>query len=346
MNRFRSLTCCIASAFMLFTWGSLTAGDLKEKSSRSGDIETVDLIKDGKTVGRIIYTYKGDRKVRGEYWEAPDKKDKNEKKPESNILAGTAIAKKYETMLAAKNPKDDSGITLDIEKDGFILKNVRVVTYNDKGLPETVITRGYTSYPVVGTFNMKTDYKFKYDASGSLSEINETNMNVDSLLLNMGMGNTTTIARDAKGRPVTVKKTLDSVPPAEETTVYTYSGDTPDMSKTVYRKCSFDTKTLKIVPSETITIEYDSNIPWNGMKKYNFDMGKTVKSILIYDEVEKRNKLDGSRFMKMSFFEKGMFMKEIYSLYKNEQKGPEWRMGELPDTPEPFMIYKDFKWWE
>jgi len=345
MNKLIKIICSAACISLFFT-SVLSAEDPEQRTARTGDIETIDFIKDGKTVSRIIYTYKGDKIVRGEYWEAPGKKDKKDKKPETNILAGTAVAKKYEALLAEKNVKDESGIILDITKDGFVLKNVRAVTYNDKGLPETVISRGYTSYPVAGVFLIKTDYKFKYDAAGNLSEITEININTDSLLLNMGLGNTTTIERDASWRPVTVKKNLGSVPPAIEKTVYTYSGESTNMTKTVYQKCSFDTTALKVVPSETITLEYGSEIPWNGMKKYDFSMGKSIKSIVIYDEVAKKNKIDGSNFMKMSAFQKAFFMKDVYNLYKNEQKGPRWRMGELPDIPGPFMVYKDYKWWE
>lgn len=343
MNKFSRVICYTSCAAVLFASGALTAGDIEQKTNRTGDVETVDSIKDGKTVSRIIYTYRGEKKIRGEYWEAPEKKDK---KAESNILAGTSMAKKYEAMLAEKKVNDESGIILDIEKDGLVLKNVRVVKYSEKGLPELIISRGYSAYPVAGVFLLKTDYKFKYDAAGNLSEITETNMNVDSLLLNMGLGNTTAIERDGRGRPVSVKKTLGSIPPAVEKTEYTYSGDTDNMQKTVYRKCSIDMKSLSVVPSETITIEYGSDITWNGMKKYDFSMGKTIKSILIYDEIEKKNKLDGSNFMKMPTFQKAFFMKNIYDLYKNEQKGPKWRMGELPDIPDPFMVYKDYKWWE
>ncbi len=346
MNKLKKTACTVCCIFLLTSTGSLSAKEPEQRSSRTGDIETIDFIKDRKTVSRIIYTYQGERKIRGEYWEAPEKKDSKDKKPETNILAGTAMAKKYEALLAEKNVKDESGIILDIEKDGFILKNVRAVTYNDKGLPEAILSRGYTSYPVAGVFLLKTDYRFKYDTSGNLSEITEINMNTDSLLLNMGLGNTTAIERDAAGRPVTVKKTLGSVPPAVEKTVYTYTGDSANMLKTVYQKCSFDTTNLKVIPSETITIEYGNDIPWNGMKKYDFSMGKSIKSIVIYDEVAKKNKLDGSNFMKMSAFQKAFFMKEVYSLYKNEQKGPGWRLGGLPDIPEPFMVYKDYKWWE
>ena len=91
-------------------------------------------------------------------------------------------------------------------------------------------------------------------------------MNVDSVLLNMGIGNSTAISRDAGGRPVTVKKTIGSVPPAIETTTYSYSnGD--NMEKTIYKKCSIDATKLTVVPSETITIEYCGGVPWSGMQK-------------------------------------------------------------------------------
>jgi hypothetical protein len=170
-------------------------------------------------------------------------------------------------------------------------------------------------------------------------------MNVDSVLLNMGAGNSTAISRDAKNRPVTVKKTIGSVPPALESTDYTYAGDTDDMQRTVYRKCALDIKTMTAVPSETITIEYGKGVPWQGRKKYVFDMGKSIKGILVYDEVNKKRKLDGSGFMKFSMVEKAKFMKDLYDVYKNERQGPRWRMGELPDVPDPFMVYKDYAWW-
>ncbi len=315
------------------------------KSNRAGNIETVEAVKNGETVYRLVYTYEGARKVRGEYWEAVDAKKKKEKKPESNILAGTAVAKKYETMLAGSRVEDTSGVVLDIEKNGFVLRNVRIVKYNDKGLPSLVMARGYTSYPVLGVFNLKTDYSYTYDQAGNLSLIKETNMNVDSLLLNMGLGNITTITRDAKSRPLSVKKEIGSVPPALESTEYTCEGATDTMQRTVYRKCSLDIKTLTAVPSETITIDYGKNVPWRGMKKYEFEMGKTIKGISVYDDVNKKQKLDGSRFVKFSMIEKAKFMKSIYDMYKNEMQGPRWRMGELPDVPEPFMVYRDYAWW-
>jgi len=47
----------------------------------------------------------------------------------------------------------------------------------------------------------------------------------------------------------------------------------------------------------------------------------------------------------MSFVQKGLFAKNMYGFYKNEQKGPKWRMGELPDVPDPYLIYKDNVWY-
>ena len=310
---------------------------------RTGDIETIVAEKDGKPAYKIIYTYAGNLKVRGEYWAAVDKK--NTKKAETNILAGTAIAKKYETMLEGKNTLDQADVQLDVVKDGYVLKNVRIVRYNDKGLPVLVMARGYTSYPVLGVFNIKTDYSYTYDQTGLLSEIKETNMNVDSLLLNMGLGNITKIARDDKNRPAAVKKELGSVPPAVENSSYVYDGTTDNMQKTVYQKCSIDMTKFTVTPSETITIEYGKNVPWSGMIKYEFEMGKTIKSIKIYDEINKKEELNISNFMKLSYIAKAKLSKSIYDMYKNEQLGPRWRMGEIADIPEPFMIYKDYAWW-
>ncbi|HOK02378.1 MAG TPA: hypothetical protein PKX79_07940 [Spirochaetota bacterium] len=341
----RTLGFLYAPIALFLLQGNLLAENSKEKAIAKDNTEVIELKKDEKIIGKIIYFYKDNLKVRGEYWEAIDKKDKD-KKENSNIFADTAVAKKYEAMLAEKKIKDESEVNLNIEKDGFRLKSVRIVNYNEKGLPVYVICRGYTSYPVMGVFILKTDYSYKYDTNGRLIEIEEKNINVDSLLLNMAVANSTKIERDNKGRPISVKKTIGSVPPAVEVTTYSYQGDSDNMAKTVYQKCSVDLKSFNVMPSETITIEYGDNVPWNGLKKYDFSMGKTIKSILIYDEVAKKNKLDGTKFMKMSFIEKSLFAKNLYDIYKNEQKGPKWRLGELPDTPEPFMIYKDYKWWE
>jgi hypothetical protein len=117
------------------------------------------------------------------------------------------------------------------------------------------------------------------------------------------------------------------------------------MKKTVYRKCGIDTSKFAVVPTETITSQYGSGVSWEGMKKYDFTFGKTITGFEIYDEVNKKKTLDGSNFMKMSMIQKGMFTKNLYSYYKNEQKGPKWRMGELPDVPDPYLIYKDFQWY-
>ncbi len=315
------------------------------KKRKVGNTEIIDNIENNKPVYRLIYTFENGKKVRGEYWEYIDPKKKKDKKPESNILTGTAMARKCEAMLSRANVKDNSRVKLNIEKDGFSLKFVKIVKYNTKGLPEKVIARGYTAYPVLGAFNLKTDYKYTYDNNGRLMKITEKNLNVDSLLLNLGIGNKTKIERDAKGRPVKVKKKIDSMPPVIETTEYYYTGDTSNMQKTVYQKCGIDTKKLAIAPSETITCEYGSGIPWEGKKKYKFSMGKTITGFSVYNEIDKKQELDGSNFMDMSYFDKGLFLKNIYGYYKNEKKGPKWRIGELPDVPEPFLIYEELTWW-
>lgn len=336
----------IISLFIIATFTSIIDAKSEEKKTRSGDIEIIESVKDGKTEFRIIYTYAGNKKIKGEYWEAVDPKEKGKKKPQSNILAGTAIAKRYEAALAGSKANDKSGVVIDIEKDGFILKSVKTVKYNAADLPEHIEFRGYTSYPVLGVFNLKTDWDYTYDAKGKLQKITEKNMSLDSLLLNLAAENTAKIERDQYDRPLKVTRTIGSVPPVSETTEYTYDGKTANMKKTLYRKCGFDKSTLKVTPSETITTVYGSNISWEGMKKYDFTMGKSVAEFSVYDEINKKQKLDGSGFMKMNFIDKGMFMKNILEYYKNEQKGPKWRMGELPDIPEPFLIYKDNMWYK
>ena len=347
MKRSYVLTLMLLLAAFLFTTSSVWSKD-GAKTRKEGNNEIVDQIEDGKTVYRLIYTNENGKKIKGEYWEPVDPKKKKDKKAESNILSGTGMAKKYETMLSEKKIIDESGIVLNIEKDGFTLKFVKIVKYDSKGRPDTVITRGYTAYPVLGAFNLKTDYKYTYDTSGRLIDITEKNINVDSLLLNLGIGNSTKIERDAKGRPTKFTKRIDAAPPVFETTTYSYSGDTPNMQKTAYTKCGIDTTKLAVTPSETITTLYGKDVPWEGKKKYDFSLasfGKIITGFSVYDEIAKKQKVDGSNFMKMSWIDKGMYLKNVASYYKNEQKGPKWRMGELPDVPDPFMIYKDQTWW-
>jgi hypothetical protein len=318
----------------------------KNNIKREGNIETVESIKNGKIESKIIYTYSGSTKVRGEFWEPIDPKKTGKNKPKPNILSGTAIAKHYEKLYAENLSKEQSGIEIDIEKEGFILRSVKIVRYNEKNLPEHVEYRGYSTYPVLGVFNLKTDWDYKYDSSDRLAEVSEKNMSVDSLLLNMSAENTTKIERDKSGCPVKVTRTIGTVPPAFETTEYMYKGTGNEMEKTVYHKCALGTTTLKVEPSETITTVYEKKIPWDGMKKYEFEMGKTIQSFSVYDEVNKKSKIDGSKFKKMNFIDKGLFLKNMYTYYSNEQKGPKWRMGELPDVPEPFLIYKDNMWFK
>ena len=336
----------LLTAFIFTAFSFLSKPTMKTR--KEGNREIIDQSEDGKPVYRLVYTYENGKKIKGEYWEYIDPKKKKDKKPESNIFSGTAMAKKYEALLSDKKIIDDSGIELNIEKDGFTLKFVKIIKYNSKGLPETVITRGYTAYPVLGSFNLKTDYKYAYDNNGRLTEISEKNINVDSLLLNLGVGNSTKIERDGKGRPTKVIKQIDAAPPVFETTIYTYPGDTPNMQKTVYTKCGLDTTKLAVTPAETITTQYGKDVPWEGQKKYDFSVtsfGKIITGFSVYDEVAKKQKLDGSKFMSMSWIDKGMYLKNVASYYKNEQKGPKWRMGELPDVPDPFMIYKEQTWW-
>ncbi len=327
--------------------GSISCASGPQMTSRmDGNREIIDAVEGGAAKFRLIYTIENGRKVRGEYWEPSAAGKKDVKEPESNILASTAFAKKIDQALAGQKVADDSGIELNQERDGFTLKFVKQVRYNNQGLPELVLARGITTLPVVGTFRLKTNYRYIYDGAGRLSQIRETNMNVDSVLLNLGIGNITTILRDGAGRPVQVIKAIGSVPPAVEKTVYTYYGATPNIQKTVYQKCGINLKKLAITPSETITTLYGPNVPWDGKQRYDFSFGTNITGFVVYDEVEKKNKVDGSGFTKMSWAQKAMFTKNIYDYVKNEMRGPSWRMGDLPDTPEPFRIYKDQTWWK
>jgi len=343
-NQARSFTVKLVALLLAFIVPSCSS-KIQIKKERKDNIEIVTSIKGEKTLYRLIYTYDGNRKIKGEYWESIKKKKKKKKESKRNILAGTSIAKKFEKHLADRKVIDESDIKLNIEKDGFILKFVKKVIYNKKGLPKKVIARGFTSYPVLGIFNLKTDREYSYNDEGKLIKIIEKNINVDTLLLNFGIGNITEIERDSQSRPIKVSKKIGSIPPAFEETKYIYFGNTPNIKRTGYQKAGIDMKTFKIVPVETITILYSNDIPWEGKKKYSFSFGKTIRGITIYDEVKRKQKLDGSQFMKMSKIDQAFFLKDIYDILKNERKGPMWRIGELPDVPEPFLIYGDQTWW-
>lgn len=316
------------------------------KTQKTGNTEVIEKVQDGKILYRLVYTYEGNLKVKGEYWEAVDPK-KKDKKVSSNIFAGTSFAKKYESAAADSKAADTSGVQLNIQKDNLALKFVKIVRYNQKSQPVLIQTRGYTEYPVAGSFELKTDYNYTYDANGNVIKISEVNMNLDSFLLNMGVGNSTEIQRDNTSRPVKVKKMINSAPPTEEFTDYSYYGDTVNMQKTVYRKCSISLTSGTVTPSETITVTYNDGVPWSGSKKNDFAIGgKTVSGFTIYDETTKKTKLDASNFAKKSKMEQITLAKDFYTLYKNESKGPKWRMGELPDVPEPFAIVNDNGWWQ
>ncbi len=322
------------------------AADIRTK--KAGNIEVVEQVKGDVVIAKLVYTYEGERRVRGEYWELIDPKDKkDEKKSETNIFTGTSIAQKYEASLAGGGAAPDtSGVALNSEKDGYVLKFVKIVKYNAKGQPDHVMNRGFSKFPIVGFFQLKTDYKYKYDAAGRLTHVLETNMNVDSLLLNMAASNTTTIERDTTGRPVKITRNIGSVPPAVETTTYAFYGKTPNMLTTVYKKAGFDMSKGTVVVNESITTLYGEDVPWEGMKKFEFGMGKNLKGIRIYDEVNKKDKLDASKFSEMSKTDQLMMGKSLFDLYKNEMKGPRWRMGDLPDVPQPFLEHKDNVWFK
>jgi hypothetical protein len=337
---FRAVLLLTAASLLVF---SACGAKMQMKKQKAGNIETVIAEKGGQVMYKLVYTYEGDKIVSGEYWEPAAPKDKSEKpKPKTNIFSNSGFAKGFEKLLTGKKVIDDSDIKLDVEKDSYILKFVKKVKYNAEGLPVKVVERGYTEFPFVGFFNIKTDKSYKY-TNGKLSQIVEKNINVDTLLLNMAIGNVTDITRDATGRPVKVQKGIGSVPPVIETTDYTYYGKSNNMLSTVYKKAGLDLKKLKVVPEKTITFYYGPNVPWDGKVKYN--MLAAFEGFLIFNDVEKKNELDLKNFKKMNMVEKAKVMAKVYELVKNEMKGPKWRMGELPDVPEPFLLYGDQTWW-
>ncbi len=320
-----------------------SCGGEKIIRKRKGNTETVLVRKGGADVFKLVYTYEKGRIVSGEYWEAADPKDNKKAKPAGNIYSNSSIMKSFDTALASKKMLDESNIKLDEVRDGFILKYVKKVKYNSLGHPVMVYERGYADYPVLGRFLLKVDTSYKY-SRGRLIWISEKNMNVDSMLLNMGIMNVTTIQRDFLGRPLAVRKLIGSVPtPVYEKTTYKYYAGTRYLLRTVYKKAGISLTSLKVVPEKTITFYYALGIPWEGKKKYDFLA--SFDGIQIYNEIEKKDEIDLKNFKKMGTIEKAKVMAKVYDLIKNEMKGPRWRLGDLPDIPEPFLEYKDFKWW-
>jgi len=336
------------SIAVIFFFADFSYAAIKFTSTRNGNIETVTAQDGNDVLYKLIYSYEGDKIVKGEHWKFLKPKEKKElekekDKPKTNVLAGTAMAKKFDDMLKDKKVIDDFDPGLGRIEGDYILDSAQKVSYNANGLPSMNMKRGYTQIPVLGTFLLKTNLEYIYDAKNRLKEIKENNLNTDTLLLLLGLFNTTEIQRDAHGRPTKVKKTIGAAPPVIEETTYDYHDATnPNMKQTKYGKVGL--KGTEIKKTETITILYGKKVPWEGRTKYKFDMGKTIEGIVVYDEIEKKNKIDGSNFMKMNYIKKGLFLKGLYDLYKLEKQGPRWRMGELPDVPEPFLIYEDYAW--
>lgn len=332
-NLLKAKSLILVSLLLVLSLFASCSGKEKIVSKRNGNTEVVTSKKGGKVLYKLVYTYENNRIVRGEHWLPSDDK---ESKKKGNILSGTAVAKSFAKLLQGKNyPKDDN-IELGKREGKFQLNFVQLVRYDNKGRPKNVKRRGYSDIPILGRFEMKTDLDYSYDNKGNLRKITETNMNVDSLLLNMAIGNVTTITRDGKGRPVKVAKLIGSVPPAGELTTYSYYGGSPNLEKTVYDKVGLNG--LRPVKTETITTWYAKNkVPWKGFAKYNFDIPKKITGFKVYDHTKGRDKLDGSKFMKMNYMQKTMFLKDIYDMTEYEAQGPSWRMGDLPDRPIPFM---------
>jgi len=318
-------------------------GGSKLVKKKVGNVETI-IAKDGSEPKyKIIYTYEGGNIVKGEYWVYNPKGRKDDaKKKKSNLLADTAIAKSFENMLSTKGVRDDMDLELGVFQDKFQLMCVQLTSYDRSGKPVLVRKRGFTDIPILGRFLMKTDLSYAYGNDGKLIRVTEKNINVDTLLLKFAIGNITVIDRDGSGRPVTVTKAIGSVPPsAEEAKYYYYTAGSPDMKQTVYTKVGIVKG--KIQKTETITMDYKKGVPWSGEKKYNFS--GINDGLVIYDEVEKKNKIDGRGFSKMNYMKKMMFLKTIYDYVKLEMQGPVWRMGVLPDVPRPYLVYSDYAWY-
>ena len=142
------------------------------------------------------------------------------------------------------------------------------------------------------------------------------------------------------GRPLKVSKIIGSVPPGLEETEYQYYANSAEMNSTKYTKSAIDLSKLEIIPSEIIFFEFKSGVPWNGKKKYDLSLD-TLESLSITDAQTNKSKLSAGS----SLVDRVMFMKALYDFKENEVKGPKWRLGELPDVPEPFLLYGDAVWW-
>lgn len=322
-----------------------SACSAKEKitKKRKGDQEIVTVKEGKKTTAKIIYHYKNDKPVLGEYWLRKGKDDKKSKKKKGNILNGTKVAKKYAKVLRSKGVKAKYNPNVGKIEGKFKLNFIQKVDYTRKGLPSVVKRRGYSDIPLLGRFYIKTNIRYRYNRQGQLTRILQKNLNVDTFLLNVGIGNVTKINYDRFDRPSRVYKGIGSIPPTAEVTEYSYRGDSPYLQKTVYNKVGLDG--IKPKRTERIEIWYQAKTPWNGLKKYNF--GKSVAGLRVYDFGKGKYKYN---FKDMPHPTKqpikfGLFMKDIYDLVQNEKQGPQWRMGDLPDTPIPFAdgrVKKDF----
>lgn len=92
--------------FILFSCSSVQVKD------RNGNVETIISKKGNKLEYKLVFVYDGDRIVRGEYWLPVDKSKTNKKPdPKSNILADTAIAKKFDEMLKGQKVVDEADVT-------------------------------------------------------------------------------------------------------------------------------------------------------------------------------------------------------------------------------------------
>ena len=306
---------------------------------REGNKETVIFQEDGETSHQLVYTYQDGKKIMGEYWQAIDPESGPDKyKP--NKLAKTKFAKIAEQALADSGVEIPDDIELMQVKDGLQLKFVKLVEYDANGRPVTVKNRGITTYPVVGSFRLKNNLSYHYNTKGLLDKVIETNLNVDSLLLNMAVINVTSFERDQRGRPLKATKIIGSVPPGLEETEYQYYANSAEMNSTKYTKSAIDLSKLEIIPSEIIFFEFKSGVLWNGKKKYDLSLD-TLESLSITDAQTNKSKLSAGS----SLVDRVMFMKALYDFKENEVKGPKWRLGELPDVPEPFLLYGDAVWW-
>ena len=216
---------------------------------------------------------------------------------------------------------------------------IRITTYDKNGYPIKIMHRSIVDLKIKKVENYYiVSYKYLKNRP-YLSEKVQVNKSVYAITTNLCERNITKFNYDSRKRIKQVYKIYVGLSGAEITEYY-YYGNSDYMQKTVYHKVSLMPGQTFLRETERIIVIYRSNVPWYGKKKYSFK--KAIAFFMIWDPIAGKSKLQ------LDFSNAINTIKSfatIGSLINNERKGVYWRMGEVPDMPEPY-IEKPIKWWE